>query len=932
MIIKTVMLTLVCVAFTVLIYTAGTKKVFCKMNAKAGNVLEGGLFGLLSVLLLTLSHITASENTVIISIADAVSICAGFMLGIPAGMIAGVIGGIYGFCSVFWTGAGEYTQVAGMVSMVVAGLLSGLLRKYVFDNKKPTWAYGVVIALSVEILHILLIFITNLDHATTAYFAVRECALFMLIGNAATVGLVLFFINMIEVKKSRKHRKKTISFTFQRWLFLCIAIAFVMTDGFTSIIETNMSEKQIEALITTNLNDVYQDIRDVSDENLLEKAVLIKNEYLDGVEVDELAEKYNVKEVNIVDKNGIITKTNVPEYEGYDMASGKQSNEFLVLLDGDKTEFVQDYRQTSYDDATYRKYGAVVLEDGGFLQIGYDASQFRGDINDFVGKIAKNRHLGTEGLIVICDEDRNIVTEGRKNFGKNLDALVNLQDKKLTEGAVFETKFEGEIYYCSFRFVEGYFIIGIMSKEEAMFMTEVSDYISMLMELIIYAALFILIYFLIKRIILDNINKINTHLARITSGDLNVVVDVRSNDEFASLSNDINSTVETLKKYISEAEARIDAELEFARQVQSSSLPTVFPDRREFAICARMDPAKEVGGDFYDFYMLNDSNLIFLVADVSGKGIPAAMFMMRAKAILKALAESGLEPNEIFEKANANLCENNEAGMFVTAWMGILDLKTGLLKFANAGHNPPLVMRANGDFEYMKTRSGFFLAGMEGMKYRKNEICLSPGDKLFLYTDGVTEATDADNKLYGDERLKNYLNSMKGATPAELCEGVVKDIDKFVGKAPQFDDITMLAVDLKCLFGDTELSLIPNAASFDTLNDFAQKLTSRLEVVPRLANKINIIFDEIYANIVNYSGATLAKISYAIEGKKLYITFIDNGIYYDPLSAEAPDITLSADERKIGGLGIHMVKKMSENVEYERIDEKNILKITMSLE
>ena len=247
--------------------------------------------------------------------------------------------------------------------------------------------------------------------------------------------------------------------------------------------------------------------------------------------------------------------------------------------------------------------------------------------------------------------------------------------------------------------------------------------------------LFIVVYFLIKKLIVDNMVKINRSLAKITSGNLDPVVDVRTNEEFASLSDDINSTVLTLKRYIAEAAARIDKELDFAKAIQHSAIPMVFPPypaHGEFDIYATMDTAKEVGGDFYDFYFVGESKLGFLIADVSGKGIPAAMFMMTAKTLIKGYAESGKSVDEVFTIANAKLCESNEAGMFVTAWMGILDITTGLLEFANAGHNPPLVKHADGRFEFLKSKSGFILAGMEGMKYRRNELVLSPGDLSFL--------------------------------------------------------------------------------------------------------------------------------------------------------------------------------------------------------
>ena len=186
--------------------------------------------------------------------------------------------------------------------------------------------------------------------------------------------------------------------------------------------------------------------------------------------------------------------------------------------------------------------------------------------------------------------------------------------------------------------------------------------------------------------------------------------------------------------------------------------------------------------------------MAFLVADVSGKGIPAAMFMMTAKTLLKSCAESGMDVEQVFTVANEKLCEGNEAGMFVTAWMGLLNVKTGKITFANAGHNPPLVKQADGSFVYLKSRPGFVLAGMAGIRYRRNELQLAPGDTIFLYTDGITEATNANNELYGEERLLAVLEKNAQSTSQTICDEVKKDVDAFVEEAPQFDDITMLSI------------------------------------------------------------------------------------------------------------------------------------------
>ncbi|MDO4741538.1 MAG: SpoIIE family protein phosphatase, partial [Eubacteriales bacterium] len=317
------------------------------------------------------------------------------------------------------------------------------------------------------------------------------------------------------------------------------------------------------------------------------------------------------------------------------------------------------------------------------------------------------------------------------------------------------------------------------------------------MQIVVFLALFIQIFVLVKRLVVNNIYQINNSLSAISAGQLDTVVNVRSHVEFEDLSNDINSTVNTLKRYIADAAARIDAELAFAKAIQHSALPSVFPpypNRREFRIWSSMYTAKEVGGDFYDFYFVDEDTLAFLVADVSGKGIPAAMFMMQSKTLLKSYAEAGLSVDTVFTDANAKLCENNDAGMFVTAWMGSLNMKTGRLTFANAGHNPPLVRRADGSFEYMNTRAGFVLAGMEGIRYRKNEMWLNPGDKLFLYTDGVTEAINEHEELYGEERLLAVLNRCADMDVQAICDEVKADVDEFAGAAEQFDDITMLCI------------------------------------------------------------------------------------------------------------------------------------------
>ncbi len=246
--------------------------------------------------------------------------------------------------------------------------------------------------------------------------------------------------------------------------------------------------------------------------------------------------------------------------------------------------------------------------------------------------------------------------------------------------------------------------------------------------------------------------------------------------------------------------SRIETELTMASSIQADMLPNIypaFPERPEFDIYASMDPAKEVGGDFYDFFLVDDDHLCMVMADVSGKGVPAALFMMASKIILASNAMLGKSPAQILTDANASICSNNREEMFVTVWLGILELSTGKVTAANAGHEYPALRHAGGDFELFKDKHGFVIGGMDGVKYKQYELQLSPGDRLFLYTDGVPEATSSEKELFGTERMLNALNGVKDAEPEGVLEGVRRAVDVFVKDAEQFDDMTMLCVQYK---------------------------------------------------------------------------------------------------------------------------------------
>ena len=318
------------------------------------------------------------------------------------------------------------------------------------------------------------------------------------------------------------------------------------------------------------------------------------------------------------------------------------------------------------------------------------------------------------------------------------------------------------------------------------------------------ATLFLYMLFVRRNVVLP-IERLAAFTEKITkSGQFrNQRIELQTGDEIEALGQSFNYMLEELELYldnlskVTAEKERIGAELGVAARIQSSMLPNcfpAFPKRKEFDIFATMTPAKEVGGDFYDFFLTDDDHLALVIGDVSGKGVPASLFMVIAKTLLKNVAQTGLAPGAVLEKVNMQLCESNDAEMFVTVWLGILEISTGRLCCANAGHEYPALRHAGGTFELVKDKHGFVLAGMEGSRYREYTLKLHPGDSLFVYTDGVTEATDAAQRLYGSERLLTALNQKADARPGDLLSAVKADIDRFAGAAPQFDDITMLGL------------------------------------------------------------------------------------------------------------------------------------------
>ena len=611
-------------------------------------------------------------------------------------------------------------------------------------------------------------------------------------------------------------KKKKIETVITIWLVVILVAVCAVSEIVTYFVLTKRSEKHYMTLVRQHVEDISNDIKEITDDELIATAEdLIAHAIPSANPADpekllrtlkSFYNNYGV-EINVVDKNGIITYSTNSDYVGFDLRSGKQSAAFLVLLDGSTETFVQDLSAISYDNSHLMKYGGKRFSDGsGFLQIGFSEDEYYDSILLQMQTAATNRHIGETGYLLICNQEMSVINSFHNHYtGKNIEdtgiAICDNEDYTYKE---LQTEVFSVPSFVIVNYMKGFFVIGVLPKSEAAESTNASLLMTLLLDLVMFSILFAALKVLLRKQVVKNLSAVNRSLAAITEGNLNEKVEVRDTLEFSMLSDDINATVDRLKAYIAEAAARIDVELSAAKTIQSSMLPSVFPafpEHREFELFASMCAVKEVGGDFYDFYLLDESTLGFLIADVSGKSIPGAMFMMTAKTLIKNLAERGLPPDEVLTVANEKLCENNEAEMFVTAWLGYLDFKTGLVRFTNAGHNPPLLVR-DGKAEYVKRKPDLMLAVMDSIRFHTHTLQMQKGDALYLYTDGVTEAMDTDGALFGEVRLQKLLsisgenaesNRMNGMAEA-LCSRVSEAVTAFSADAEQSDDITMLCI------------------------------------------------------------------------------------------------------------------------------------------
>lgn len=415
----------------------------------------------------------------------------------------------------------------------------------------------------------------------------------------------------------------------------------------------------------------------------------------------------------------------------------------------------------------------------------------------------------------------------------------------------------------------------------------------------------------------------------------------RSKDEIGKLAESFIDMERTLQRYLKDLEEttaskeRIESELKIAHDIQMSMVPKTFPpfpNRREFDIYATLVPAREVGGDLYDFFFINDHQLCFAIGDVSGKGVPASLFMALTKTLFRATGgRRNATAETILTRLNAEICRDNESCMFVTAFCGILDVRTGQVDYSNAGHNLPYVL-SNGVVTALPKTGGIALGVTDLVSYQAGKLVLKSGDRLILYTDGVTEAMDKDDQLFSESRLETTLRGLNRQSIRGVIERVVGEVQLFSTGAPQSDDITLLALGYN---GPHEtqkptlsVQLENDLAELQRLNRLLEEFAEHHGVPSEMVFRITLVLEEIITNAISYGFEDKLQHEIAVRltwaEPEMTIEVEDDGRPFNPLEAPPPDMEKPLTERKIGGLGIHLVREMMDELEYRRENGKNV--------
>jgi serine phosphatase RsbU (regulator of sigma subunit) len=604
-------------------------------------------------------------------------------------------------------------------------------------------------------------------------------------------------------------------------LFYLVALVFLVAFGITSALQTRHARENANAVLSNGLrylqklidenNEQLQLIEEDAGEILLTSAravALLVRENPDLARdpdgLRQIREKLGLAEITLSDARGLVVASE-PYKEEVDSVSFFSHAETALygrLISDPDAVIVEKPRLRLGKGAIslYRQFvGVPRLDEPGIVQVALSSRRYAEAAEDAsMPSLSHEFAVGRTGYTVVCRNGVIISAYYPYWEGKKVADYGIAEESLSGEGGSFTASVNGEQVLVRSQRYKEYTLVALLPEAEVYADRNYLVAWGSAMYFLLFAAVFIAIAVLLRAMVIRSIQQANASLALITAGDLEKKVDVRASYEFSLLSEGINAMVSALKEAIAKEATRIDRELGFARKIQTSTLNTVFPpypDRPEFGLYAAMHTAREVGGDFYDFFFVDADHLVLVVADVSDKGIPAALFMMTAKTRIKSAMLLQKPLGATMAEVNARLCEGNDANMFVTVFIAVLDVRSGLLRFVNAGHNPPLLRREGGAFDWLRVEPSPAMGALEGLVYPEFSLRLSRGDRLFCYTDGVTEAADARKRFFGERRLLETLNAHADDSLEDLLLAVKQAIDLFAGKAFQYDDITMLGLD-----------------------------------------------------------------------------------------------------------------------------------------
>ena len=754
----------------------------------------------------------------------------------------------------------------------------------------------------------------------------------------------------------KKRQPEHLRSIFHKWLFILVISAYAVSFVSVYLVQKRHAERYAAQTLKNELQYLtlqlsvntahHRLLEKVTADELLSKAYALselirtdKSFFSDRNLQKRVLDELDLNAFYISDKKGLTVCSYPPRYEGvFNFNTYDTTRPYMKMITDRSVTIVEDPRPIDEDLAkndtvVYQQFAGVPRADKpGIVQVAYSDKQYAALYKAVsIEHLCDNYHVGKTGFVLLVN-GTDVISASRPELLHVYSAnVLTGQDSRQ-----YDIQYDNKICMAMSSTSDNMRLVAAVPYNEIYDSMRVLMIWTGVFFFVLFAIVFFMVSNLLDKVVVRNISKTNETLKKIKQGNLDERLQIGSNEEFVSLSDGINTTVAALKKAIADAAARIDKELEFAQAIQTSALPRLSAQFREnpvFDLYADMHPAREVGGDFYDFFMIDDHRLAVVIADVSGKGIPAAMFMMTAKAQIRNHIENSGTLAAACTAINKALCEGNDAQMFVTVFVAMLDLQTGVLTYVNGGHNPPL-LADEGTFRWIREKSGLFMGSFDTVIYREYSLQMKPEDTLLLYTDGVTEAMNPAAELYGEERFMRFLSCHALESPQTLVRSIYSELHDYAETAPQADDITMVALTYRPSLktGDTHI-FHASISELENVQHFISEPLEKRNCPEEQRKQLAVAVEELFVNIANYAYADQDKkgdavVSWKCGDNEIAVTLSDSGVPFNPLEKADPVASSDIDEVKIGGLGILMAKKDTDSMSYRFEYGHNILTFT----